>query len=95
MAGAPVGLSKIDHAAEELANTLCGGAYTLDRKNHHSQQHLAGYSGILQPDVYGGYNALYESGRITEAACMAHARRKIALTHFTYIQRKLIELNHS
>ncbi len=35
-----------------------------------------GYSGILQADAYGGYNALYEDGRITEAACMAHARRK-------------------
>lgn len=95
MAGAPVGLSKIDHAAEELANTLCGGTYTLDRKSLHSQQRLAGYSGIQQPDAYGGYNALYENGRITEAACMAHARRKIALTHFTYVQRKLIALDHS
>ncbi|MDC9142573.1 IS66 family transposase [Escherichia coli] len=36
----------------------------------------AGYSGVLQADAYGGYRALYESGRITEAACMAHARRK-------------------
>ncbi|CAA0108464.1 protein of unknown function [Escherichia coli] len=35
-----------------------------------------GYSGVLQADAYGGYRALYESGRITEAACMAHARRK-------------------
>ncbi|WP_261595801.1 IS66 family transposase, partial [Escherichia coli] len=34
-------------------------------------------SGVLQADAYGGYRALYESGRITEAACMAHARRKI------------------
>nr|WP_250886927.1 IS66 family transposase [Escherichia coli] len=36
----------------------------------------AGYSGVLQADAYGGYRALYESGRITEAACMAHAREK-------------------
>ncbi|MGU0015330.1 IS66 family transposase [Escherichia coli] len=34
-----------------------------------------GYSGVLQADAYGGYRALDESGRITEAACMAHARR--------------------
>ncbi|WP_394852795.1 IS66 family transposase, partial [Serratia marcescens] len=26
---------------------------------------------MLQADAYGGYNALYENGRITEAACMA------------------------
>jgi hypothetical protein len=28
-----------------------------------------------------GYNALYQDGRITEAACMAHARRKIHDVH--------------
>ncbi|ARF51578.1 IS66 family transposase [Pantoea stewartii] len=56
-------------------------AYSPDRKGVHPQQHLAGYSGILQADAYGGYNALYEDGRITEAACMAHARRKIHDVH--------------
>lgn len=52
-----------------------------DRKDIHPQNHLAGYSGVLQVDAYGGYRALYESGRITEAACMAHARRKIHDVH--------------
>lgn len=56
-------------------------AYSPDRKGIHPQQHLAGYSGILQADAYGGYNALYENGQITEAACMAHARRKIHDVH--------------
>jgi transposase len=56
-------------------------AYSPDRKGVHPQQHLAGYSGILQADAYGGYNALYEEGRITEAACMAHARRKVHDVH--------------
>ncbi|HHL0960332.1 TPA: IS66 family transposase [Serratia marcescens] len=56
-------------------------AYSPDRKGVHPQQHLTGYSGILQADAYGGYNALYEDGRITEAACMAHARRKIHDVH--------------
>ncbi len=51
-------------------------AYSLVRKGMHPQQQLAGYSGILQADAYGGYNALYEDGRITEAACMAHAGEK-------------------
>ncbi|MFP1496846.1 transposase [Escherichia coli] len=49
----------------------------------HPQNHLAGYSGVLQADAYGGYRALYESGRITKAACMAHARRKIHDVHAT------------
>ncbi|HEA9475343.1 TPA: IS66 family transposase, partial [Escherichia coli] len=46
-------------------------AYSPDRKGVHPQNHLAGYSGVLQADAYGGYRVLYESGRITEAACMA------------------------
>ncbi|HCQ3759594.1 TPA: IS66 family transposase [Escherichia coli] len=56
-------------------------AYSPDRKGIHPQNHLAGYSGVLQADAYGGYQALYESGRIMEAACMAHARRKIHDVH--------------
>ncbi|ERM13533.1 transposase IS66 [Pantoea ananatis BRT175] len=56
-------------------------AYSPDRKGVHPQQHLARYSGILQADAYGGYNALYKDDRITEAACMAHARRKIHDVH--------------
>ncbi|HCR6249157.1 TPA: IS66 family transposase, partial [Shigella flexneri] len=56
-------------------------AYSPDRKGIHPQNHLAGYSGVLQADAYGGYRALYESGRITEAACMAHVRRKIHDVH--------------
>ncbi|EPH9775545.1 IS66 family transposase, partial [Shigella sonnei] len=42
-------------------------AYSPDRKGIHPQNHLAGYSGVLQADAYGSYRALYESGRITEA----------------------------
>ncbi|HGE9246334.1 TPA: IS66 family transposase [Escherichia coli] len=56
-------------------------AYSPDRKGIHPQNHLAGYNGVLQADAYGGYRALYESGRITEAACMAHAWRKIHDVH--------------
>ncbi|KUT58766.1 IS66 family transposase [Escherichia coli] len=56
-------------------------AYSPDRKGIHPQNHLSGYSGVLQADAYGGYRALYESGRITEAACWAHARRKIHDVH--------------
>ena len=55
--------------------------YSPDRGGAHPEQHLAGYAGILQADAYGGFNALYEAerkpGPITEAACWAHARRKL------------------
>ena len=49
--------------------------YSPDRKGEHPQGHLAEFTGILQADAYGGWNGLYDSGRVTEAACWAHARR--------------------
>jgi hypothetical protein len=53
--------------------------YSADRAGIHPEQHLAGYSGILQADAYAGFNALYQSdreaGTITQAACWAHGRR--------------------
>uniref|UniRef100_A0A6V7KS49 IS66 family transposase n=1 Tax=Bracon brevicornis TaxID=1563983 RepID=A0A6V7KS49_9HYME len=52
-------------------------AYSADRKGAHPQRHLAEYRGMLQADAYGDYDALYETSRVTEAACLAHARRKI------------------
>jgi transposase len=52
-----------------------------DRKGIHPQTHLAGFSGVLQADAYAGFNELYRDGRITEAACWAHARRKIHDVH--------------
>ena len=54
--------------------------YSRDRRGEHPRAHLATYSGILQADAYGGYDALYEAprsaGRILPAACWAHGRRK-------------------
>ena len=37
---------------------------------------LAGYEGYLQADAYSAYDALFRDGKIIEAGCMAHARRK-------------------
>jgi transposase len=50
--------------------------YSPDRKGERPRAHLQGYAGILQADGYSGYDALYADGRIQEAACWAHARRK-------------------
>lgn len=50
--------------------------YSPDRKGEHPQAHLATYEGILQADAYSGYGHLYSEGRIIEAGCWAHARRK-------------------
>ena len=51
--------------------------YSADRKGEHPARHLKGWRGILQADAFAGYNQLYEDGRIVEAACWAHARRKL------------------
>jgi transposase len=55
--------------------------YSPDREGIHPERHLTGFAGLLQADAYGGFNRLYEPGRepgpILEAACWAHARRKL------------------
>jgi len=51
-------------------------AYSPDRKGEHPAGYLQNYTGILQADGYAGFNKLYETGRIVEAACWAHVRRK-------------------
>jgi hypothetical protein len=51
-------------------------AYTTDRKGEHPKAHLSTFTGTLQADAYAGYNAVYETGRVREAGCMAHVRRK-------------------
>ncbi len=54
--------------------------FSPDRRGEHPQGHLAGWTGVLQADAYGGYGQLYGGERkpapIIEAACWAHARRK-------------------
>ncbi len=51
-------------------------AYTPDRKGEHPQAHLSKFTGTLQADGYAGFDQVYETGRIQEAACWAHVRRK-------------------
>jgi transposase len=51
-------------------------AYTPDRSGKHPNQHLAKFTGTLQADAYAGFNPLYANGRVQEAACWAHVRRK-------------------
>ena len=50
--------------------------YSPDRRGEHPHRHLATFQGTLQADGYAGFNRLYDSGRIREAACWAHVRRK-------------------
>ena len=54
--------------------------YSRDRRGEHPVEHLKTFTGVLQADIYAGYNGLYVAdrlpGRVTEAACWAHSRRK-------------------
>ena len=59
-------------------------AYSPDRKGEHPQAHLKSYRGALQADAYAGFQQLYEGGRIVEAACWAHARRKFHEIHIAH-----------
>jgi transposase len=43
--------------------------YSSDRKGIHPQTRLAGFEGILQADGYDGFNELYASGNVRQAAC--------------------------
>jgi transposase len=56
-------------------------AYTPDRKGEHPRQHLKDFRGILQADAYAGFGHIYGTGNVQEAACMAHARRKLHDIH--------------
>lgn len=55
--------------------------YSPDRKGEHPQSHLKSFKGMLHADGYAGFNAIFETGTVTEAACWAHARRKFFDVH--------------
>jgi len=59
-----------------------GFEYSPDRKDVHPQQHPEGtVVSFRRIPAVAIYNTPYENGCITEAACMAHARRKIHGVH--------------
>lgn len=49
--------------------------YTISRERDGPAAFLADYEGYLQADAYAGYDGIYATGRVTEVACWAHARR--------------------
>jgi transposase len=59
-------------------------AYSPDRKGEHPQAHLKTFTGTLQADGYAGFDAVYETERIQEAACWAHVRRKFYDLHVAH-----------
>jgi transposase len=65
-----------DRPAGDAAAPAVWFTYSPDRRGEHPHRHLAVFHGTLQADAYAGFNRLYDSGRIREAACWAHVRRK-------------------
>ena len=69
-------------------------AYSPDRKGEHPQGHLRHFSGTLQADAYAGFGPIYETGRIREAACWAHVRRKfydLQVAHKSPVAQEALE----
>ncbi|HVI80879.1 MAG TPA: IS66 family transposase [Candidatus Acidoferrum sp.] len=70
-----------DRPAGDRAAPAVWFTYSPDRRGEHPHRHLADFKGTLQADAYAGFNRLYDTGRIQEAACWAHVRRKFFDLH--------------
>jgi len=64
-----------DRPAGSFAAPAAWFQYSPNRKGEHPRGHLKNFRGTLQADAYGGWNRIYDSGAVVEAACWAHARR--------------------
>src|SRR6266481_5011956 len=73
-----------DRPAGDATPAAVWFAYSPDRKGEHPQSHRGNFTGTLQADGYAGFDAVYETGRIQEAACWAHVRRKFYDLHVAH-----------
>jgi transposase len=83
-----------DRPAEDATAPAVWFAYTPDRKGEHPQAHLSNFQGTLQADAYAGFAQIYETGRIQEAACWAHVRRKfydLQVAHKSPVAKEALE----
>lgn len=55
--------------------------FSADRQGARPTEHLKDYAGWMHADGYTGFNALFETNRVSEVACMAHIRRKFVDVH--------------
>ena len=71
-----VAVESVSHEGRSLIPFRASRNYSPDHKGEHPQAHLSKFTGTLQADGYAGFEQIYETGRIQEAACWAHVRRK-------------------
>ena len=72
---------------------LCGSP-TQGSQGRTSKADPSPFAGVLQADGYAGFHHLDEGGRIVEAACWAHVRRKfddIHVAHGSAIANEVIQ----
>lgn len=65
-----------DRPSADVAPAAVWFPFSPNRRGEHPTRHLEDFSGILQADAFAGFHQLYDSGRVVEAACWSHARRK-------------------
>jgi transposase len=70
-----------DRPAGDTAAPAVWFAYSPDRRGEHPFRHLQSFHGILQADGYAGFNRIYDTGRIQEASCWSHVRRRFFDLH--------------
>ena len=83
-----------DRPAGDVSPAAVWFAYSADRKAEHPQAHLSKFTGTLQADGYAGFDRVYETGRIQEAACWAHVRRKfydLVMAHKSPVATEALE----
>ena len=73
-----------DRPAGDATPAAVWFVYSPDRKGEYPQSHLSHFTGTLQADGYAGFDQIYEAGRIQEAACWAHVRRKFYDLHVAH-----------
>ena len=67
----------------DLCTTERGVMYDFakSRAGEHARRMLQDFEGTLVTDDYSGYKALFRAGKVLEAGCWAHARRKFFEAH--------------
>lgn len=68
--------------------------YSPNREKKWPQEFLRNFEGYLQADAYAGYDGTYNTGKVKEVGCWAHARRKFDGAKDTDAERSIVALTY-